>query len=109
MIRRPPRSTLFPYTTLFRSGMQGQHGAAAAAPADVDLREVVEQALADQAVAAQQHGLDMGLSESPQLRQSFAVAGDAQALQMLVRNPLGKAPQYVPPGGRVGGGWGRRG
>src|SRR5260221_6037513 len=26
MIRRPPRSTLFPYTTLFRS--QGDHGAA---------------------------------------------------------------------------------
>src|SRR3989442_5482631 len=29
MIRRPPRSTLFPYTTLFRSqehGQQGQHG-----------------------------------------------------------------------------------
>src|SRR3712207_8598639 len=24
MIRRPPRSTLFPYTTLFRSGVQGQ-------------------------------------------------------------------------------------
>src|SRR5256885_13287044 len=24
MIRRPPRSTLFPYTTLFRSHMQGQ-------------------------------------------------------------------------------------
>src|SRR2546427_10109483 len=23
MIRRPPRSTLFPYTTLFRSGIQG--------------------------------------------------------------------------------------
>src|SRR5256885_13253624 len=23
MIRRPPRSTLFPYTTLFRSGLQG--------------------------------------------------------------------------------------
>src|SRR2546430_13521826 len=28
MIRRPPRSTLFPYTTLFRSGMsQRQQGA----------------------------------------------------------------------------------
>src|SRR5256712_10206337 len=26
MIRRPPRSTLFPYTTLFRSG-EGDHGA----------------------------------------------------------------------------------
>src|SRR2546429_2332332 len=25
MIRRPPRSTLFPYTTLFRSGNQPEH------------------------------------------------------------------------------------
>src|ERR1035441_8821761 len=25
MIRRPPRSTLFPYTTLFRSGGMGTH------------------------------------------------------------------------------------
>src|SRR3712207_7962172 len=25
MIRRPPRSTLFPYTTLFRSGVQQHH------------------------------------------------------------------------------------
>src|SRR2546430_9662045 len=27
MIRRPPRSTLFPYTTLFRSGPDGARGA----------------------------------------------------------------------------------
>src|SRR5438270_8846723 len=26
MIRRPPRSTLFPYTTLFRSGIADWHG-----------------------------------------------------------------------------------
>src|SRR2546430_17410068 len=26
MIRRPPRSTLFPYTTLFRSGVGGRNG-----------------------------------------------------------------------------------
>src|SRR5438034_11465672 len=25
IIRRPPRSTLFPYTTLFRSGHRGRH------------------------------------------------------------------------------------
>src|SRR2546422_5788908 len=25
MIRRPPRSTLFPYTTLFRSGLEFKH------------------------------------------------------------------------------------
>src|SRR2546422_6437584 len=28
MIRRPPRSTLFPYTTLFRSAGHGHHGRA---------------------------------------------------------------------------------
>src|SRR3712207_7249109 len=30
MIRRPPRSTLFPYTTLFRSPQSGGRGAASA-------------------------------------------------------------------------------
>src|SRR5438093_9687341 len=30
MLRRPPRSTLFPYTTLFRSGQAERHGAAGA-------------------------------------------------------------------------------
>src|SRR2546427_6093567 len=32
MIRRPPRSTLFPYTTLFRSDAGGDRSIAAAAP-----------------------------------------------------------------------------
>src|SRR5438874_10672644 len=31
MIRRPPRSTLFPYTTLFRSLLRGLHGVPIAA------------------------------------------------------------------------------
>src|SRR2546430_3265753 len=31
MIRRPPRSTLFPYTTLFRSSDSGEQGAASGA------------------------------------------------------------------------------
>src|SRR3712207_7793905 len=33
MIRRPPRSTLFPYTTLFRSGAAARAGPAALAEA----------------------------------------------------------------------------
>src|SRR5260370_26065807 len=45
MIRRPPRSTLFPYTTLFRSGALGlsMGGAAAimAAAEDPDIGAVV--------------------------------------------------------------------
>src|SRR3712207_9187647 len=32
MIRRPPRSTLFPYTTLFRSAHRGERGDALARP-----------------------------------------------------------------------------
>src|SRR3712207_6986109 len=37
MIRRPPRSTLFPYTTLFRSGVDAD----AAVAADADRDQVV--------------------------------------------------------------------
>src|SRR3712207_8345801 len=36
MIRRPPRSTLFPYTTLFRSKSE-RHHAAAGGPAEGEL------------------------------------------------------------------------
>src|SRR5687768_17913926 len=49
MIRRPPRSTLFPYTTLFRSrivhvhGLVGQvHGARRAARDHADERSITE-------------------------------------------------------------------
>src|SRR2546430_8439896 len=43
MIRRPPRSTLFPYTTLFRSGQEG--GQAAVNPRPPDLRSRVRNRL----------------------------------------------------------------
>src|SRR2546430_12600384 len=36
MIRRPPRSTLFPYTTLFRSKVTGTSGAPAIFTSDKD-------------------------------------------------------------------------
>src|SRR3712207_9556117 len=38
MIRRPPRSTLFPYTTLFRSG---EHGQPALRELHADVLEIV--------------------------------------------------------------------
>src|SRR2546422_2002677 len=40
MIRRPPRSTLFPYTTLFRSheGGRERHGHVAGEPEDLEAR-----------------------------------------------------------------------
>src|SRR3712207_7142553 len=39
MIRRPPRSTLFPYTTLFRSDQRAHAGDIAEQPAEGDLAE----------------------------------------------------------------------
>src|SRR2546426_3950029 len=38
MIRRPPRSTLFPYTTLFRSPLELDHAALVAELVDDELR-----------------------------------------------------------------------
>src|SRR3712207_7114034 len=42
MIRRPPRSTLFPYTTLFRSLRPGAAVRPVVLPAEADLTVVVE-------------------------------------------------------------------
>src|SRR3712207_7618032 len=39
MIRRPPRSTLFPYTTLFRSGKEQPRWRTKPLPASTDYRE----------------------------------------------------------------------
>src|SRR3712207_7677840 len=41
MIRRPPRSTLFPYTTLFRSVADAEGGHAALEQGRVDLRRAL--------------------------------------------------------------------
>src|SRR5689334_25402640 len=47
MIRRPPRSTLFPYTTLFRS----EQGEKSAPPGDERIRELEEALAAKEAEA----------------------------------------------------------
>src|SRR5256885_13239768 len=50
MIRRPPRSTLFPYTTLFRSGFSsGAHHGETAARVDVEHEHAQPRRLAHRA------------------------------------------------------------
>src|SRR5258708_32013026 len=67
MIRRPPRSTLFPYTTLFRSPGPGvrRHGA-------LRLRQVDARAHADQADREPQDRKSTRLNSSHQII-SYAV------------------------------------
>src|SRR3712207_8498007 len=60
MIRRPPRSTLFPYTTLFRSARGREVGDVDAARKEVDVRVQVTLRL-EQAPAARED--DVGSAE----------------------------------------------
>src|SRR2546422_8321297 len=59
MIRRPPRSTLFPYTTLFRSDGYVEHGPVVAAGArDVATRGVDEDIDAAPRFRSEEHTLN---------------------------------------------------
>src|SRR5690349_24257172 len=59
MIRRPPRSTLFPYTTLFRSQLKGVWTDGSAVPSDIVTlglaQNLVDDPLANEAVSAVHH------------------------------------------------------
>src|SRR2546425_6872603 len=67
MIRRPPRSTLFPYTTLFRSLIVNSHGATSGMPtvSAVALR-------VRDAAFAHKHSLDLRSEEHTSELQSLA-------------------------------------
>src|SRR2546430_12958039 len=65
MIRRPPRSTLFPYTTLFRSHMKGKacdeaglyHETIRLEPetTEAELLDVIERLNADHRIRSEEH------------------------------------------------------
>src|SRR3712207_8066187 len=81
MIRRPPRSTLFPYTTLFRSGLApakqraqvgDDHETLGDAGAEADLGEVAEILEAEVARHPLRPVLDVGDRKSTRLNSSHA-------------------------------------
>src|SRR2546426_5448283 len=61
MIRRPPRSTLFPYTTLFRSAHQG---GAQRAPVDVDRHALAQRQSLEVGAVGAQRGFVVGAARS---------------------------------------------
>src|SRR3989442_8662631 len=72
MIRRPPRSTLFPYTTLFRSDFEGGRRVVQARGQHGGVREMVGVLVAEcgapfEALVEARAGLDEGLERSAAL------------------------------------------
>src|SRR5438034_8597704 len=80
MIRRPPTSTLFPYTTLFRSGAEFSEGFEAC---DVWMtREAAERFLDDRLRPAM---LDAGIRTHPEMRLVQLHNAFVPELEMLAR------------------------
>src|SRR5258708_32699184 len=91
MIRRPPRSTLFPYTTLFRSHRAPRALVAARSPADIHGGLPARLGAPAAALAAPHGGGRPG-----------------RGLPLLQRAGLPPAPAQGPPGGWRRGGRPRR-
>src|SRR3712207_598142 len=116
MIRRPPRSTLFPYTTLFRSVCKGLHGedrsegllpdAAHRAAAAVEHRRRVEAAdaqlrLGGEDAAAAQPGTLAHRPLNVGVHPVAVLEGDQRAgLRLLVERTA--HPDQLRPGHEVG-------
>src|SRR3712207_9368113 len=82
MIRRPPRSTLFPYTTLFRSWEEPQ---LAGAPADEWQTEEEQGGAPDSAVYAGDDVFDWASSATSSAHPVDPAEGLAEALETLAQ------------------------
>src|SRR3989441_9753798 len=101
MIRRPPRSTLFPYTTLFRSPGVTRHLAGIAAGS----WHPTESALAPARAAVATVLAAPGYPDKPELGAAIVVPRDVEAGTLLVHaGPhRGPPPPGTLPGARGGG------
>src|SRR3712207_8589415 len=89
MIRRPPRSTLFPYTTLFRSPPSADHAAPVTAPARSEHRKAITLAISS-SVASRPSGILLACAasassrEPPRWARSEEHTSELQSRQYLV-------------------------
>src|SRR5438094_10474933 len=104
MARRPPRSTLLPYTTLFRSdaagsGDQTEVAVADAAPAGLDHRRVGRQLARDELVRLEdrQHLLDAGVAFERQRREQLSLADRADHGRLAPRRDERRAAGLLEP------------
>src|SRR2546422_11182615 len=111
MIRRPPRSTLFPYTTLFRSQeikrmtelvdalltlARADEGIAPLHREPVDLRGIVEEVRETGELLAEESGGRVEVTTPPE---PIVVAVDATRIRQLILNLLTTDVKYTHSGG----------
>src|SRR3712207_8397561 len=87
MIRRPPRSTLFPYTTLFRSTsqpMMGANSAVAKYCAELKMAEAVPRSLAGNQAATMRPLAGRRFRQADQKTRSEEHTSELQSRQYLV-------------------------
>src|SRR3989449_4090546 len=98
MIRRPPRSTLFPYTTLFRSHFsRSERRLARLSPALAPLAPLVSEAAEGFAPLAAARGVTL----CTELTDGVVAPVDADALRQMLLNLLDNAVKYGPSGQTV--------
>src|SRR3989442_14464878 len=104
MIRRPPRSTLFPYTTLFRSQLrpmpssEGLHASLGLALAYLGRKaEAIREGERSVAIMPITRDASAGAYVQHQLARIYIIANEPEkALDQL--EPLLKIPYYLSPG-----------
>src|SRR3712207_7382217 len=84
MIRRPPRSTLFPYTTLFRSGMGHRIGQDGPDGQPGDGRDAAEGADKEELLPDGDSDVGVDLSRDPGSLRSEEHTSELQSRQYLV-------------------------
>src|SRR3712207_7254323 len=96
MIRRPPRSTLFPYTTLFRSPVPGLPGRDAAALLDSVVTGTLDPRVRDR-ILAESHGNPLALLELPRAltARSEEHTSELQSRQYLVCRLLLEKKKHI--------------
>src|SRR3989442_12140416 len=96
MIRRPPRSTLFPYTTLFRSD-HADRLVTLAVRGELGLRMILEDVAGDvrkRHLAADQHGArGVGVGSRPQLGAEAVADAEFRAVGRTLIEEVGAEPR----------------